>query len=172
MRAAKDPGRQLQGAVSKAQGKRFEERLDAAFAAYKFHGFAVIEKTPEPMHPIRNIGGGRFIAHFEKQAQPDYKGVVKGGRAVMFEAKFTRTDRIEQSRVGQGQSDYLDRYQALGARCYILAGFSSGAVYRIPWNIWRNMKRVFGRKYITEQDAAISTYKVPVTRDGTLLLLD
>lgn len=172
MRAAKDPRQQLQGAISKAQGQRFENRLDAAFAVYKAHGFAIIEKTPEPMHPVKNIGGGKFIAFFEKQAQPDYKGVIKGGRAVMFEAKFTRTDRIEQSRVSPGQMDYLDQHQALGARCYVLAGFSSGAVYRLPWNVWRNMKKVFGRKYITEDDVEIVPYQVQTARDGNLLLLD
>ena len=172
MIAAKDPRRQLQGAVSKAQGQRFENRLDASFAVYKEHGFAIIEKTPEPMHPVKNLGGGKFIAFFQKQAQPDYKGVVKGGRAVMFEAKFTRTDRIEQSRVSPGQTEYLDRHQALGARCYVLAGFSSGNVYRLPWNVWRNMKKAFGRKYITEDDVEIVPYRVPTAQDGTLLLLD
>lgn len=90
----------------------------------------------------------------------------------MFEAKFTRTDRIEQSRVSPGQMDYLDQHQALGARCYVLAGFSSGAVYRLPWNVWRNMKKVFGRKYITEDDVEIVPYQVQTARDGTLLLLD
>lgn len=172
MRAAKDPRQQLQGAISKVQGQLFENRLDNSFAVYKIHGFAIIEKTPEPMHPVKNIGGGKFIAFFEKQAQPDYKGVIKGGRAVMFEAKFTRTDRIEQSRVSPGQADYLDQHQALGARCYVLAGFSSGAVYRLPWNVWRNMKKVFGRKYITEDDIEIVPYQVQTARDGTLLLLD
>ena len=90
----------------------------------------------------------------------------------MFEAKFTRTDRIEQSRVSPGQADYLDLHQALGARCYVLAGFSSGAVYRLPWNVWRNMKKVFGRKYITEDDIEIVPYQVQTALDGTLLLLD
>lgn len=35
-----DPRRQLQGAVAKAHGKRFEERLDASFAYYADRGFA------------------------------------------------------------------------------------------------------------------------------------
>lgn len=172
MPTKKDPRRQLQGAVSKAQGKKFEERLDKSFAHYKAHGFAIIEKTPEPMRPTKNLGSGKFEAFFEKKAQPDYKGTIKGGRTVMFEAKFTSTDRMEQSRVLQGQADYLDRHHELGARCYVIVGFSSGAVYRFPWNIWRNLKKHFGRKYVTEADTEIAAYQVPVTRDGVLLLLD
>lgn len=172
MPTKKDPRRQIQGAISKAQGKAFEERLDEAFAHYQEHGFAIIEKTPEPMHPVKNLGNGRFEAFFEKKAQPDYKGVIKGGRTVMFEAKFTGTDRMEQSRVLKGQADYLDQHQGLGARCYVIAGFRSGAVYRFPWHVWRDMKRFFGRKYVTEADAELAAYQVPVTRDGVLLLLD
>lgn len=172
MPTKKDPRRQLQGAVSKAQGKKFEDRLDKSFAYYRAHGFAIIEKTPEPMRPVKNLGNGRFEAFFEKKAQPDYKGTIKGGRTVMFEAKFTGIDRMEQSRVLKGQADYLDQHQELGARCYVIAGFSSGAVYRFPWNIWQNMKKHFGRKYVTEADVEIAAYLVPVTRDGVLLLLD
>ena len=153
-------------------GDQFEERLDSAFAYYKAHGFAIIEKTPEPMRPIQNLGNGKFVAFFEKKAQPDYKGTIKGGRTVMFEAKFTSTGKMEQSRVLQGQADYLEGHQKLGARCYVIAGFGSGAVYRFPWNIWRDMKKHFGRKYVTEADVGITAYLVPVTRDGVLLLLD
>ena len=168
----KDPRRQLLGEISKAIGYKFEERLDSAFAYYKAHGFAIIEKTPEPMRPIQNLGNGKFVAFFEKKAQPDYKGTIKGGRTVMFEAKFTSTGKMEQSRVLQGQADYLEGHQKLGARCYVIAGFGSGAVYRFPWNIWQDMKKHFGRKYVTEADVGITAYLVPVTRDGVLLLLD
>ena len=172
MRVAKDPRRQLQGAVSKAKGKEFEDRLDKTFAYYRAHGFAIIEKTPEPMRPVKSLGNGRFEAFFEKKAQPDYKGTIKGGRTVMFEAKFTGTGKMEQSRVLKGQADYLDQHQMLGARCYVIVGFSSGAVYRFPWNIWKNMKKHFGRKYVTEADVEIAAYLVSVTRGGILLLLD
>ena len=172
MPTKKDPRRQMIGAVSKAKGKQFEDRLDKSFAYYKAHGFAIIEKTPEPMRPTKNLGNGKFEAFFEKKAQPDYKGTIKGGRTVMFEAKFTSTGKMEQSRVLQGQASYLDRHQELGARCYVIAGFSSGAVYRFPWNIWRNMKKHFGRKYVTEADTEIAAYLVPAMRDGILLLLD
>ena len=56
MPTKKDPRRQIQGAVSKAQGKKFEDRLDKSFAYYRTHGFAIIEKTPEPMRPTQNLG--------------------------------------------------------------------------------------------------------------------
>lgn len=165
----KDPERQKQGLINRAKGKQFEGRLDAAFEYYRIRGAAVVEKTPEPMKPIRSLGQGRFVACYEHKAQPDYKGVIKGGRAVMFEAKFTSTDRMTQDRVSQEQMAYMEENQALGARCYVLAGFPGGAVYRLPWDVWKDMKARFGRKYVTEAD--LQNYRVPMDRAGRLQLL-
>ena len=165
----KDPRRQALGALAKARGKQFEERLDASFAYYKQRGYAIIEKTPEPMRPAQSLGNGKFVAYFEKKAQPDYKGVIKGGREVVFEAKFTASDKMAQNRVLDKQAEYMDQHQALGARCYIIVGFMGGEVYRIPWGAWRDMKQRFGRKYVTEAD--LREYRVQPARNGTLMLL-
>ena len=165
----KDPKRQRQGAINKAQGKRFEERLDTAFTFYRDKGYAAIEKTPEPMRPTKAIGDGKFIAFFAQKAQPDYTGTLKGGRALRFEAKYTSTDRLEHSKVIPAQAANLDLHQRLGARCFVIAGFSSGEVYLIPWDVWQNMKAHFGRKYVTEKD--LGAYRVPTARNGSLMLL-
>ena len=167
---AKDPKRQLLGKIARQKGQYFEQRLDGSFDYYRDRGYAVIEKTPEPMKVIKPEGNGRFLACYTKKAQVDYKGTIKGGRTVMFEAKFTAADRMEQSRVLQSQQDYMDRHQALGARCFVIAGFSSGMVYCVPWDIWKTMKDHFGRKYVTEAD--LEKYQVQTAWNGTLLLLN
>lgn len=165
-----DPKRQLQGLRSRAAGKAFEERLDRTFEYYKARGYAQVDKTPEPMKVLRSLDKGRFIACFLKKAQPDYKGTVKGGRSVMFEAKYTTQPRMAQDVVNEAQWEYLDRSAALGARCYVLAGFKSGGVYRIPWTDWTDMKRLFGHKYVTEDQ--IQKYQVKRAWNDTLLILD
>lgn len=170
MQKEKDPLRQWQGKVSKAKGKQFENMLDLTFAYYKQRGFAIVEKTPEPMRPTKNLGGGRFEAFFEKKAQPDYKGTIKGGRTVMFEAKYTSSDRMEQSRVSPGQTDYMNIHSELGARCYVVIGFEKGDVYLIPWDIWKNMKEHFGRKYVKESD--LNDFKVKTAWNGTMLIFN
>lgn len=157
------------GAYSRTSGKQFESRLDAAFMAYTIAGIAAVEKTPEPMRPLSSLGNGRFVACFEKKAQPDYKGTLSGGRTIVFEAKYTAADRMAQSRVTDAQAAYMDRYADLGAQCYVVAGFASGGVYRVPWAIWRDMKDQFGRKYVTEAD--LEQYRVQVTAKGTLQLI-
>lgn len=152
MTRGKNPGRQLQGARAKAQGQQFEARLNAAFEYYRAQGIAAIEKTPEPMRVVKNLGNGKFVAFFEKKAQADYSGVLAGGEAITFEAKYTSTGRLEQSRITPEQSKYLDERYKLCSLCYVLAGFASGRVYRVPWDVWRDMKEWFGRKYVTEND--------------------
>ena len=91
----KDPMKQYQGAVSRAQGKHFEEYIDLSLRYYEQRGEAVVEKTPEPMRPTKDLGNGKFIAYYEKAAQPDYKGTLKGGRAVVFEAKYTHSAQMK-----------------------------------------------------------------------------
>lgn len=170
MAVKKDPRRQLQGRISREKGKRFEERIDASFEYYELTGFASIEKTPEPMKVLRSLGQGRFVACFQKKAQADYSGTIKGGRTVIFEAKFTATDRLEQSRVEDNQAKYLRKRAALGARCYVLAGYVSGEVYCVPWAVWDAMKEHFGRKYVTEAD--LEKYRVQQSWNGVLLILN
>ena len=173
MSKAKDPNRQLLGKIARERGKQFEERIDAALEYYALKGFADIEKTPEPMRPLKPYGDrkrGQFVAVYEKKAQPDYKGTLKGGRSIMFEAKFTASDRMEQSRVLEGQANYMTRHQRLGARCYVVIGFQSMEVYRTPWEVWSAMKEHFGRKYVTEAD--VEKYRVPIAWNGALMLLD
>ena len=61
--------RQYQGSISRANGLHFEEIIDAGCNYYRAKGAADIEKTPEPMRPIKDMGGGKFLAVYTKAAQ-------------------------------------------------------------------------------------------------------
>ncbi len=165
-----NPVRQKQGRKNRAEGKAFEERLDATFAYYTDKGYAQIDKTPEPFKIIKRLEQTRFIGCFIKRAQPDYKGTIKGGRSVIFEAKYTSGDRITQDRVSDAQCSYMNLASELGAKCYVIIGFHTNTVYRIPWSVWTDMKEVFGRKYVTEQD--LKQYRVAESWNDLLLILD
>ena len=135
----KDPLRALQGARSRAQGGRLEEQVEASCALLTETGRADISKTPEPMKPVSQPNkSGQFRAVYTKKAEPDFKGVMLGGRAVMFEAKSTGTGRLNKDRVLPEQVKKLDSYTALGAHCFIVATFDGLRVYRIPWTVWRS----------------------------------
>lgn len=154
------PEIRLRGLRSREKGRAFEELLDLGFALAYRRGLALVQKTPEPMKVLRPLGNGRFECCFAHAAQPDYKGVLKGGRAVFFEAKYTDTGCLRQSAVTVEQAAILDAAESLGALCYVLCGFRD-AVYRVPWRVWRDMESAIGRRYVTPEDLA--PYRVSVS---------
>lgn len=165
----KDPNRQIQGARSKAVGNLFEQIIDISCIHYKRKKVALIEKTPEPMKPIRSLGKGRFVACFEKQAQPDYKGTLNNGQAIIFEAKHTDKEQIEQSRLTDEQMELLGLYSEMGAICFILVSIGMEKFYRIPWEVWRDMKVIYNRKHMKLHE--LEDYKVTV-QNGLIMLLE
>lgn len=151
----------LQGYLNKANGDYFEQIIEAACEQYAWDGVALIDKTPEPMRPERSLGRGRFVAHFAKKAQPDFKGTLDGGRAIIFDAKHTDTERLEQRAVTGEQTKALDLHAKLGGACFVLVSFGMQRFFMVPWEIFREMKAHYGRKYITPTD--VKEYEVPFT---------
>jgi len=152
----------LQGKQAQSDGAFFERMIDEACFRYKCNGWANVEKTPEPMKAIKPMGRGQFLAHYLSKAQPDFKGVLGGGRAVMFEAKSTNADRILQSRVMDNQLQALLDYKEFNALTFILIFFlTENACFRIPVETWRDMKQIFGRKYIKADE--LEDYRVPTS---------
>ena len=151
-KAVHDPKRQLQGKINRERGKVFEETVDMICKIYEAKGLAKIEKTPEPMKILTYLSNGKFEAVFEKSAQPDFKGTIKGGRTIVFDAKFTTSDRITYQVLSDFQREALVKYSELGAISFILVGFSDGKIYRININEWINMKQDFGRQYIKQEE--------------------
>ena len=84
--------RQYQGYRNRELGAGLEEYIKAACEVYRLYNLAEVEKTPEPvkvMGPKHQLSNGAFGFEgvFTAQAQPDFKGTLKGGRSVVFEAK-------------------------------------------------------------------------------------
>lgn len=144
--------RVLAGRRAKTTGKLHEDIISASCAAYRKEGTADIEKTPEPMRPIKSMGQGRFIAVYEKKAQVDYKGILKNGKCVAFEAKYTDSDRISRAAVTEAQEEMMDRYSELGGKCFVIVCFGYEAFYKVPWYAWKMMQSIFGHKHIKRDE--------------------
>lgn len=158
----------VKGILNRANGVYWEAIIDAACEYYSRIGIAEIEKTPEPMRPIGSPNGkGQFLACFTKKGQPDYKGTIKGGKAVVFEAKHTDTNRMHQSVITDEQEKRLNNHFSLGADCFVLVSFGLIRYYKIPWDVFRSMKEHYGRKYITPDD--IQEYEITRTKTGGYL---
>lgn len=161
----------LQGLINRTAGAQFEQLIDIACDYYWARGCACIEKTPEPMAPIRPYpgGNGQFIAYYTKQAQPDYKGVLCDGTCIIFDAKHTKHDKIQQKAVSEKQTELLNKYEKMGAKCYIVVSLQYQHYYRVPWHIWRDMKDIYGRKHMKLED--LEKYRVPY-KNGIVKFLE
>lgn len=158
----------VQGRRNKATGEYFERMIERACEYYSKAGIAEIQKTPEPMRVIGRLGGGKFMTIFTKAAQPDYKGTLNGGQAIVFEAKHTDKEKMMQSVITDEQEKRLNKHLELGACCYVLVSFELKEFFFVPWEVFRSMKERFGRKYIKPDD--VREYEVRYC--GILLFLD
>ena len=93
---------------NKVNGDNFEELIEISLSFYRERGIACILKTPEPFKTIEVRKDGRVTGFYMKKAQPDFKGVLCNGQCIIFEAKSTIKDRIQQSVVTEVQTKLLD----------------------------------------------------------------
>lgn len=168
--ALRNVQRSQRGLQSRQAGAYFENMIEASLRWYEIKGVAEIEKTPEPMKPLGKPNQrGQFLACFTKAAQPDFKGTLTGGRSVVFEAKQTMSDRIEYKAVSEEQHERLENHHQLGAAAFVLVSFGLQDFFRVPWPVWRDMKNIYGRKYLKPSE--LEQYRVQYIA-GVLKLLE
>lgn len=158
---------QYQNKVNNAQGHFFEGAIKAACALYSERERADIEKTPEPFRVLEKFANGIFKGRFTARAQPDFQGTLAGGRSIVFEAKYTTTDRMKRDVLTPDQKKALERHARRGAVAAVCAGIGNDFFF-VPWEIWRDMKERFGRQYVTVAD--LETWRVRF--NGAVLFLD
>lgn len=156
-----------QNKLNNAQGHFFESAIKAACVLYSERGRADIDKIPEPFRVLEKSRDGIFKGRFTAHAQPDFQGTLDGGKSIVFEAKYTTTDRMKRDILTQEQQDALERHAQRGAIAAVCVGIGNDFFF-VPWEIWRDMKAHFGRKYITAIDLA----QWQVRFNGSVLFLD
>lgn len=164
-----DMRRQLIGRQNKAAGEIFEKWISNACTLYLEKGIAHIEKTPEPFHITGKEQNGTVKGYYEKKGQPDFKGILCDGTGIMFEAKHTEQGKIVQSVVSDTQWSNLDIYESFGAHCYVMVSMGLRRFYRVPWNVWKRMKELFGHKYMTMDE--LEPYRLQ-EKNCTILILE
>ncbi|MDD2979563.1 MAG: Holliday junction resolvase RecU [Hespellia sp.] len=160
------------GRKSRAAGEMFEKWISDSCDFYYDQNVACIEKTPEPMRPLKPYGDrrmGQYIACFVKQAQPDFKGTLCDGSCIIFDAKHTDHDRIQQNAITETQEQTFDRYEKMGAHCFVVVSIGMENFYRVPWKVWKTMKDRFGHKYMNEEE--LDPYRV-TTKYCKILFLE
>lgn len=142
--------------------------IEGACRAYREEGRAYVIKVPEPFRVItKNRGRGIATVQFIAHAQPDFVGVLNDGRAIAFEAKHTDTDKLHKNVVTPTQAKALENFKKLGGIAAVCAGIGD-RFFMIPWEIFSDMKRIYGRLYVTAEEVA--GYRVKF--NGVIWFLD
>lgn len=155
------------GKRAKSNGKRFESMIEKACQRYTDLGIARISKTPEPMKVIGKRTRGGFPAIFEKQAQPDFQGTLKGGQSIMFEAKHTDSTNIRFDRLTDEQIKEFIWHSHLGAICFVFVTFRFESYYVIMWKDWMDMQHRLNKRSVNEKD--LQAYKIDFNKDYDFL---
>ena len=147
-------------------GSRFEALIERACERYRKDGMAIIYKNSEPLKPNGKFGkGGMISAYYQKKSVPDFTGVLKGGQAIMFEAKHVSgKPSIPFSRLQEHQEQYLIDFEAMGAQSYVLIGFDMTDFYMIPIDDYLNFKANNGKKSLNKNE--IEDYRIEKTIKG------
>lgn len=153
--------------LSNNRGHEFEDAIKHGCILYANQGRAKVEKTPEPFRVLEKRENGVFVGRFTSHAQPDFQGTLDGGRSIIFEAKYTTTDRMKRDVLTQTQMETLETHHGLGALAGVCVGIQDKFFF-VPWPIWDGMKERFGRVYVTAYD--LEPFRVKFT--GAVLFLD
>ena len=168
--AIRNTMRSQRGKQSRREGEYFENLISSSLAWYKNKGIAFVEKTPEPMRPLRAPNRqGQFLACYTKAGQPDFKGTLVGGRAIVFEAKHTNKKQIDFERLTREQQSSLEEHDRLGAAAFVMVNIGLDNFFRVPWKVWKNMKQLYGHKHM--KLCELEPYRIQY-QNGILKLLE
>lgn len=163
--------RALKGRQSRANGETFEQMIIAASRFYEEKGIVAVDKTPEAIRVLKALdrNRGQFICCFTKQAQPDFKGILMDSTMILFDAKHTDKDRIGRDVVTAEQEECFERYMKMGAMCFLVVSLGFEEFYRVPWVVFRDMKKIYGHKYMNREE--LEPYRIKYM-NGVVKYLD
>lgn len=75
--------------------------------------------------------------------------------------------RIQKSALTDPQTQWLDAQRAMGALAFVCVDIN-GRFFMIPWGIWRDMRGIYGKKFLMPDD--IPEYEV--IYDGSIRFLE
>lgn len=154
---------------SRKNGRIFEDMIERACKFYEDAGLARITKVPEARRVVgRTAGrGSLMICANAAKADPDFMGsVAPDGKCMVFDAKHTDKGKILLNALTDNQRDIMAAHEKCGAKCFVAVSFGFEKYFMIPYDMWRDMKAVFGRQYILPDDEQIQGYSVPFEVTG------
>ena len=130
------------------KGRGLEELISLQNAVYAARGIANIQKISTPWKVIRQ--GNRIVSAFpEGKSTLDFRGTVRGGIPVSFDAKESQDERgLPLKHIQPHQVEYIRTALALGEVSFLLCcvkplgtfGVIPGETVIRQWEHWRENK--------------------------------
>lgn len=117
------------------RGRTFEEYIEYSNRHYESGGDGLIFKQHTHFLPIRDRRGKVVSCKVDQKAICDYVGIFHG-KAVAIEAKETQKGNIRFDAVQPHQADFLERFERLGGKAFVVVSFDFKRFFCIPWNYW------------------------------------
>lgn len=143
----------MQGQKANENGLLFEKLILAGCEHYAMSNMAHIIKVPEPFRVLKKLQAGRASVQFIKHADPDFMGTTKNGQAIVFEAKYTIKPSLDIGALTGRQWESLERFYKCRAMVRVAVGIQD-KYYFVPWAVFRDTKRIYGRKSLSQDHLA------------------
>ena len=107
------------------RGSTLEEWINRTNERYDEKGFALMQKIPTPITPVRIDKEHRHItlAYFEQKSTVDYIGTVQG-IPVCFDAKECNTDTFPLHNIHEHQVEFMRRFEKQDGIAFLVIYYS------------------------------------------------
>ena len=158
------------------RGSTLEELINRTNEKYLENGFALIQKIPTPITPIKIDKEKRHItlAYFEQKSTVDYIGVVQG-IPICFDAKECATDTFALQNIHEHQVEFMENFEKQGGIAFFLIYYTGKNIfYYLPFEMlkffWERAKEG-GRKSFRYEELN-PDYILPTKRGALVPYLD
>ena len=139
------------------KGMGLETEIEYANKQYAAKGLALIQKIPTPVKVLKQTGN-RVQGFWEKKSTLDFRGTVKGGISISFDAKEVSTSDkgLPLSYIAEHQITHIRSALTVGEVSFILCHikkadkryFAPGNIILAYWDWWQENKGKRGCKCI------------------------
>lgn len=160
------------------KGKFLEEVIERSNLVYQNRGQALVQKIPTPTK-VKWSNGGIVGAYHSAKSTLDFRGTLKGGRAIAFDCKETQeTKGLPLKGIAEHQIDYIRQAMSFEEMVFIICYIKpTNKYYLIPgqivldyWEYWQKNKGKRGCNCILIDDMIELTGSRGVPLDYLLVL--
>lgn len=112
---------------------------------------------------IRGLKSRSNGEYFERMIMAASRFYENRGIAVIDKGQISRNVVTEE------QEECFERYMKMGAMCFLVISLEFEEFYRVPWIVFRDMKKIYGHKYMNREELA--PYRVKYN-NGVVKYLD